>query len=118
MRRFLLLTIATLMTVSMMAVGAGNGKDKANAIDFNWAEGHTHEAGSALWYRVALAHLSNEANDPTLALYLTNLTTELSNVSLSVDAEVMGQKASKNSSYVIASKGYEIWSLRTVTAAG
>ena len=118
MRRFLLLTIATLMTVSMMAVGAGNGKDKANAIDFNWAEGHTHEAGSALWYRVALAHLSNEANDPTLALYLTNLTTELSNVSLSVDAEVMGQKASKNSSYEIASKGYEIWSLRTVTAAG
>ena len=118
MRRFLLLTIATLMTISMMAIGAGNGKDKANAIDFNWAEGHTHEAGSALWYRVTLAHLSKEANDPTLALYLTNLTTELSNVSLSVDAEVMGQKASKNSSYKIASKGYEIWSLRTVPAAG
>ena len=118
MRRFLLLTIATLMTISMMAIGAGNGKDKANAIDFNWAEGHTHEAGSALWYRVTLAHLSKEANDPTLALYLTNLTTELSNVSLSVDAEVMGQKASKNSSYKIASKGYEIWSLRTVSAAG
>ena len=118
MRRFLLLTIATLMTISMMAIGAGNGKDKANAIDFNWAEGHTHEAGSALWYRVTLAHLGKEANDPTLALYLTNLTTELSNVSLSVDAEVMGQKASKNSSYKIASKGYEIWSLRTVPAAG
>ena len=106
------------MTISMMAIGAGNGKDKANAIDFNWAEGHTHEAGSALWYRVTLAHLSKEANDPTLALYLTNLTTELSNVSLGVDAEVMGQKASKNSSYKIASKGYEIWSLRTVPAAG
>ena len=118
MRRFLLLIITAMMTISSMAIGTGSGKDKANAIDFSWAEGHTHEAGSALWYRVALAHLSNEANDPTLALYLTNLTTELSNVSLSVDAEVMGQKASKNSSYVIASKGYEIWSLRTVTAAG
>ena len=118
MRRFLLLIITAMMTISSMAIGAGNGKDKANAIDFNWAEGHTHEAGSALWYRVTLAHLSKEANDPTLALYLTNLTTELSNVSLSVDAEVMGQKASKNSSYKIASKGYEIWSLRTVSAAG
>ena len=118
MRRFLLLTIATMMTISMMAVGAGNGKDKDNAIDFNWTDGHTHEAGSDLWYRVTLAHLSKEANDPTLALYLTNLTTDLSNVSLSVDAEVMGQKASRNSSYKIAGKGYEIWSLRTVTAAG
>ena len=118
MRRFLLLTIATMMTIFMMAIGAGNGKDKADAIDFNWADGHTHEAGSALWYRVALSQLSKEANDPTLALYLTNLTTDLSNVSLSVDAEVMGKKASKNSSYKIAGKGYEIWSLRTVTAAG
>ena len=118
MRRFLLLTIAAMMTISMMAIGAGNGKNKANAIDFNWADGHTHEAGSALWYRVPLSQLSKEANDPTLALYLTNLTTDLSNVSLSVDAEVMGQKASKNSSYKIAGKGYEIWSLRTVTAAG
>ena len=118
MRRFLLLTIATMMTISMMAVGAGNGKDKDNAIDFNWTDGHTHEAGSNLWYRVTLAHLSKEANDPTLALYLTNLTTDLSNVSLSVDAEVMGQKASRNSNYKIAGKGYEIWSLRTVTAAG
>ena len=118
MRRFLLLIITAMMTISSMAIGAGNGKDKANAIDFNWAEGHTHEAGSALWYRVTLAHLSKEANDPTLALYLTNLTTELSNVSLSVDAEVMGKKASKNSSYKIAGKGYEIWSLRTVPAAG
>ena len=118
MRRFLLLTVATMMTISMMAIGAGNGKDKANAIDFNWADGHTHEAGSALWYRVTLAQLSNEANDPTLALYLTNLTTDLSSVSLSVDAEVLGQEASKNSSYKIAGKGYEIWSLRTVEAAG
>ena len=118
MRRFLLLTIATMMTISMMAVGAGNGKDKDNAIDFNWTDGHTHEAGSDLWYRVTLAHLSKEANDPTLALYLTNLTTDLSNVSLSMDAEVMGKKASRNSSYKIAGKGYEIWSLRTVTAAG
>ena len=118
MRRFLLLTVATMMTISMMAIGAGNGKDKANAIDFNWADGHTHEAGSALWYRVTLAQLSKEANDPTLALYLTNLTTDLSSVSLSVDAEVLGQKASKNSSYKIAGKGYEIWSLRTVSAAG
>ena len=118
MRRFLLLTIATMMTISMMAVGAGNGKDKDNAIDFDWTDGHTHEAGSDLWYRVTLAHLSKEANDPTLALYLTNLTTDLSNVSLSMDAEVMGKKASRNSSYKIAGKGYEIWSLRTVTAAG
>ena len=118
MRRFLLLTVATMMTISMMAIGAGNGKDKANAIDFDWADGHAHEAGSALWYRVTLAQLSKEANDPTLALYLTNLTTDLSSVSLSVDAEVMGQKASKNSSYKIAGKGYEIWSLRTVSAAG
>ena len=118
MRKFLLSTVALLMAISMMAIGNNSGVNKANAIDFNWADGHTHEAGSVLWYRVTLAHLSKEANDPTLALYLTNLTTDLSSVSLSVDAEVMGQKASKNSSYKIASKGYEIWSLRTVPAAG
>ena len=118
MRKFLLSTVALLMAISMMAIGAGNGKDKPNAIEFDWTDGHTHEAGSDLWYRVTLAHLSKEANDPTLALYLTNLTTDLSNVSLSVDAEVMGQKASKNSSYKIVGKGYEIWSLRTVPAAG
>ena len=118
MRRFLLLIIAALMTISMMAIGNGSGKDKANAIDFNWADGHTHEAGSDLWYRVALSQLSKEANDPTLALYLTNLTTDLSSVSLKADAEVLGQQASKNTTYKIAGKGFEIWSFRTVVAAG
>ena len=70
MRRFLLLTIATMMTISMMAIGAGDGKDKANAIDFNWTVGHEHEAVEALWYNVDLAPVDDAKY---LVLYVTNL---------------------------------------------
>ena len=43
MRKFLLSTVALLMAISMMAIGNNSGVNKANAIDFNWEDGHTHE---------------------------------------------------------------------------
>ena len=56
MRRFLLSILATMMTISMMAVGAGTGKDKANAIDFDWANGHKPalSAGSVSYTHLTL----------------------------------------------------------------
>ena len=83
MRKFLLSTIALLMAVATMA---GNGSSKANAIDFDWANGNTHEAGT-LWYRVDLSPISGMV-DPTLALYLTNLAEETANVDVTVSATV------------------------------
>ena len=110
MRRFLLLTIATMMTISMMAIGAGNGKDKANAIDFDWANGHKPALSAGSWYRVSLSHMKSEANDPTLALYLTNLTDETSSVSLTLQASLYGESVNQKSSYNIAANDYQLWS--------
>ena len=75
MRKFLLSSFALLMSVAMMAVGAGDGTNKANAIDFDWTSGNIHEAPGALWYCVDLAPI-NAAAEPALVLYLTNLSDE------------------------------------------
>ena len=45
MRKLLLTTITLLMAVCMMAVGDGSGDIKANAIDFDWVDGHEHVGG-------------------------------------------------------------------------
>ena len=74
------------MTISMMAIGAGNGKDKANAIDFNWDGTYIHEANTTSWHCIQLSNLNKEAEDPTVALYLTNLANETANVELSGSA--------------------------------
>ena len=101
-----------------MAIGAGNGTNKANAIDFDWANGHIQEAGTALWYRVSLSQLEKDAYDPTLALYLTNLAAENSAVTLSVSAELLGQQFSKAYNYQIAGKDYQLWSVRSFSVNG
>ena len=118
MRKFLLSTVALMMSVALMAAGLGNGTSKANAIDFDWANGHIQAAGTASWYRVSLSQLKKDAYDPTLALYLTNLTTEKSAVTLSVDAELVGQQFSKAYNYQIASKDYQLWSVRSFSVSG
>ena len=85
MRKFLLSIITLLTTISVMAVGKGDGSTKANAIDFNWTEGHTHVG--TLWYRVDLSAI-NGMVDPTLALYLTNLSDESAKVNVDVSATI------------------------------
>ena len=72
MRKFLLFAVATMMSVAMMAAG-GDGSSKDIAINFDWENGHEHVGTK--WYRVDLAQI-NGMVDPTLALYLTNLTDE------------------------------------------
>ena len=118
MRKILLSTIALMMTISMMAVGLGNGKDQANAIDFDWVNGHKPALSSGSWYCVDLTPLKAEANDPTLALYLTNLTDETSSVSLTLQATVLGQSVNQKSSYNIAANDYQLWSKQSFEYGG
>ena len=87
MRRFLLTTITLMMTVCMMAVGLNDGSKEANAIDFRWSEGHDHPAGATLWYCVDLDSISGLV-DPTLALYMTNLSDQASKVTVDVSATI------------------------------
>ena len=83
MRRFLLLIITAMMTISSMAIGTGNGKDKANAIDFKWADGNLHETTETLWYNVDLSPMDDAKY---LVLYVTNLADEVANVKMGVSA--------------------------------
>ena len=114
MRKILLSTVALLMAVSMMAIGNNSGTSKANAIDFDWANGNVHEAADALWYRVDLSSLEGTA-DPTLALYLTNLTDQSTAVDVDVVASVtiLGQTETMTESfhYTIAAKDHKPWSM-------
>ncbi len=106
MKKFLLLTMASMMTVLAMAVGRGDGSTKANAIEFDWGKGIEHAGGAnALWYRVDLAPLYEEEN-PSLTLYLTNPSRDAS-VNVSMEATVAGQTESKN--YTIAAHEYKTY---------
>ena len=110
MRKFLLSAVALLMAISMMAIGDNSGANKANAIDFDWANGHKPALSTGSWYRVSLTPLKAEANDPTLALYLTNLTGNSATVSLKLEASLLGKSVNQTSSYSIAGKDYQLWS--------
>ena len=101
MRKFLLSSFALLMSVAMMAVGAGDGTNKANAIDFDWTSGNIHEAPGALWYCVDLAPI-NAAAEPALVLYLTNLSDE----EAAVDVQISLAGTQRTVSYNIAAEGY------------
>ena len=120
MRRFLLTTIAFMMTICMMAVGTGNGSNQVNAIDFSWSNGHDHAAGATLWYQVDLDSISGLV-DPTLALYLTNMSDQPAVVSVDVNAKVsyslpipgfkpVEKDTMIRANYTIDGKGYELWS--------
>ena len=117
MRKFLLSAVALMVSVFMMGAGTGDGKSKANAIDFNWVDGHEH-VGTA-WYRVDLSQI-NGMVDPTLALYLTNLTDEsvkvnVEEVSATVSISVPGFSYSQDTTmsggeYTIGARDYKLWS--------
>ena len=110
------------MATCMMAIGNNSGMTKANAIDFDWENGNVHKAGNAvLWYRVDLSPLTS-VEDPTLALYLTNLTEEVAAVNLKADASIsiLGQTQGGNvdKDYSIAGKDYVLWSFKGFNASG
>lgn len=99
MKKFLLLIMASLMTVSMMAIGTGDGSTQANAIEYDWDKGIIHNAGGtqpgALWYRVDLAPMYEEEN-PSFTLYLVNPSNEVgTSVKVSMHAKIAGQEVSK-----------------------
>ena len=107
MKKFLLIIMASLMTVSMMAIGRNDGKTKANAIEFDWDKGVTHLDKDTLWYRVDLKPLYDEEN-PSLTLYLTNPSNDpFSSVKVSMKATVAGQQESKT--YTIAARQYKTY---------
>ena len=114
MRKILLIAASLLMAIGMMAAGKNDGSTKANAIDFKWTSGHTHEAGATLWYRVGLSELKKE-QDPTLSLYLTNLSKGVADVSLNLRAELMGEQADKKYSYEILPSEHKIWQVRELS---
>ena len=106
MKKFFLLTMASMMTVFAMAIGRNDGSTKANAIDFDWDKGVEHSEGTK-WYRVDLAPLYQEDN-PSLTLYLTNPSNWVgTSVDVSMTAYVAGQTESK--SYSIAAHQYKTY---------
>ena len=106
MKKFFLLTLLSMVTVSMMAIGNNSGSTKANAIDFDWSTGVEHPGGTK-WYRVDLAPLYEEEN-PSLTLYLTNPSNEVgTSVDVSMKATVAGETESKD--YSIAARQYKTY---------
>ena len=100
MRKFLLSSFALLMSVAMMAVGAGDGTNKANAIDFDWANGNVHESSEALWYDVDMTPVDDAKY---LVLYLTNLADEAATVH--IDMSVQGYDANMSGIDTIIAAG-------------
>lgn len=93
MKKFFLLTMASMMTVFAMAIGRNDGSTKANAIDFDWDQGNVHTAGTK-WYHVDLTPLYQEEN-PSLTLYVTNPSRDES-VQASMTATVAGETDTKH----------------------
>ena len=113
MRKLLLSIIALFTTISIMA--AGDGKTKANAIDFDWVNGHEHEG--TLWYRVDLSEIGGKVD--TLALSLANLSDESAKVKVEASATISisipgfsysTETEVKGVEYTIAARDHKIWS--------
>ena len=105
MKKFFLLIMASMVTISMMAVGTGDGSTKANAIEFDWDKGNEHPGGT-LWYHVDLAPLYEEDN-PSLTLYVTNPSRDES-VQASMTATVAGETETKK--YTVSPHEHQIYS--------
>jgi hypothetical protein len=105
MKKYFLLIVASMMTISMMAVGTGDGSTKANAIEFDWDKGNVHMAGTK-WYHVDLAPLYEEDN-PSLTLYVTNPSRDKS-VEASMTATVAGETDSKH--YTVSPHEHQVYS--------
>ena len=122
MRKFLFSAIALMMSVSLWAAGTG---DSSKAINFDWDGENRVEAGTTVKYSLGLQDLVDRANEPVIALYLNNLTTAPSKVTIVADASLtlelpfFGTRVLKlddftaPKNYTIASDGHEIWTLPT-----
>ena len=97
MKKFFLLTLASLMTVFAMAKGDGSGSTKANAIEFDWDKGNVHMSGTK-WYHVDLSPLYEEEN-PSLTLFVTN-PNRSNSVNADLKATVAGETETKH--YVVS----------------
>lgn len=105
MKKFFLLIMASMMAVSMMAVGTGDGSSKANAIEFDWDKANPHAAGTK-WYHVDLTPLYQEEN-PSLTLYVTNPSRDKS-IEVSMTATVAGETETKH--YTLSPHERQIYS--------
>ena len=105
MKKFFLLSIASMMTVFAMAIGRNDGSTKANAIDFDWENPMEHTSGTK-WYRVNLDPLYEEET-PALNLFLANKDVRDS-AHVSLRATVAGQTDEKT--FNIAPKQQRVWS--------
>lgn len=121
MRKILFFAIALITSATMMAAG-GDGSSRSEAIHFDWEAANLVEANTTTWYRLGLADLSEKANDPVIALYLNNLSTEQAEVNIAASAlfkvEFLGQKVEQEftidpKSYLIEGEGHDIWTLPT-----
>ena len=104
MKKFFLLTLASLMTVFAMAKGDGSGSTKANAIEFDWDKGNVHMSGTK-WYHVDLAPLYEEEN-PSLTLFVTN-PDRSNSVNADLKATVAGETETKH--YVVSPHEHQIY---------
>ena len=106
MKKSILFLFSALFALTAFASGTGDGSSKQNAIEFSWIDGNEHPGGgAALWYRVPLDPIYDE-EDPTLALYLTNLSYNTADVTVS--AVFAGSEESRN--YAIEARKDRIWS--------
>lgn len=105
MKKFLLLTLSAMLAFNMFAAGKGDGSTKEDAIEFDWVNGNTQEGGQSLWYSVSLAPIYEE-EQPALALYLTNLSTETSNVE--IEAFIAGNNEKRQ--YTLEGHQNKVWS--------
>lgn len=72
------------LSVLAFAIGNNDGWSRSDAIDFNWDGYHAQLSGSLLWYNVDIARIKAQ-QDPTLVLYITNLSeTDSSHVAVQI----------------------------------
>lgn len=107
MKRSLWMILMVLMATTLWAKGTGDGTNKNNAIEFDWAKGITiPNQKAAIWYRINLANVSNY-EQPNLVLNLTNPSTT---DSLKIAIALYYGSSKEERSYTIAPKSTKIWS--------
>ncbi len=105
MKKTFLILLSALLSLTSFAAGTTDGLTKETAIAFDWEKGNEHPGGNAaLWYRVSLTPIYEE-EDPTLALYLTNLSYTAADVK--VAAVVAGNEETRE--YTIEPRKDRIW---------
>ena len=112
MKKLLLLTVAMMMSVFAFSFEcdpvpeSADGSSKADALDFNWEEGHWQDGTGTVWYRVCLSRLYEEEN-PTMSLSMSNPSL-MDTVDVTIKATVAGQSGER--SYKILPGKNKSWS--------